>query len=103
MTWIKILIGVGSGALNGAAIALLGYGKSSNAEEFDWKKAAQTTILGAIIGGIAGAEGMNYQQAQDWAEQTGAIIIAEYALKSIWRYFKLDKKISKALQWLSSL
>ena len=89
--WIKVLIGIGSGALNGAVISLLGYGKSQKVESFDWKKAIKTTALGAIIGGIAGAEGTTYQQAQDWATQTGAIVIIEYILKGIWRYFKLEK------------
>lgn len=82
---IEILKGILFGAVSGAIIALLGYAKSSTVESFDPQKAIQTVVVGAVVGGISGAYGWTYQQAEQWASNMGIITITEYTKKFIWR------------------
>jgi hypothetical protein len=82
---LDLLAKIGAGAVSGAFIALLGYAKSATVESFDPAKAAQTVVVGAVVGGIAGEAGMSYEQAQDWASTMGVITLTEFAKKAIWR------------------
>ena len=82
---IGTIKGILAGAICGAITALLGYAKSSTKEDFNPKKARQTIIVGAVIGGIAGYQGWTYQQAYEWAGSTGVIVLVEYIKKAILR------------------
>jgi len=83
-----VIAGVVFGAISGAIIALTGYAKSVTVEKFDPKKATQTIIVGAIVGGIAGFYGWDYARAEAWAGNMGVITIVEYVKKAIWREWK---------------
>jgi len=85
---IEILQGILGGVANGAIVSLLGYAKSSKVETFDPRKATQTVIVGAVIGGFAGYYGWTYQQAYEWASSMGIITIIEYVKKAILRRMK---------------
>jgi len=74
-----------AGAICGSVTALLGYAKSSTAESFDWKKARQTMIIGAVIGGISGYFGWSYDKAEEWASNMGITTLIEYIKKAILR------------------
>ena len=82
---IEIIKGIAVGAVCGAITALLGYAKSVTAEKFDPQKAAQTIVVGAVVGGVAGYYGWTYQEAQEWATNIGLITLIEYLKKAIWR------------------
>jgi ABC-type xylose transport system permease subunit len=84
MVW-QIVLSTGAGAFSGLITALLGYAKSSTMESFDPKKAVQTIIVGAIVGGFAGAWGVTYQQAYEYLGSIGGIVIIEYVKKAVWR------------------
>jgi len=71
------------GAASGAIAALLGFAKSATVESFDAKKAVQTIIVGAFVGGVAGYYGVEYSRAEEWLGSIGAITLAEYIKKSI--------------------
>jgi hypothetical protein len=79
----QIVWGVVAGIISGAVTALLGYAKSSAVESFDPKKAVQTIIVGAVVGGFAGAWGVTYQQAYEYLGSVGAITLIEYVKKAI--------------------
>lgn len=81
---MEIVVGVLAGIVNGAITALLGYAKSYGAV-FDAKKALQTVIIGAFIGGVAGYTGWTYTKAEEWASSVGAITIVEYVKKAVLR------------------
>ena len=80
-----------AGAVSGAVTALLGYAKNSTTEDFEPKKALQTIIVGAVVGGIAGYYGWTYTQAYEWAGSMGIITIVEYAKKAILRRIELSE------------
>jgi hypothetical protein len=82
MVW-QIVWGVIAGIISGAVTALLGYAKSSTTESFDPKKAVQTIIVGAIVGGFAGAWGVPYNQAYEYLGSIGGITLIEYVKKAI--------------------
>jgi len=88
----ELITGVISGAISGAIIALTGYAKSSTVEKFSMKKARQTVIVGAVIGGIAGFYGWTYAQAETWAANMGVIVILEHVKKAVWRRWKKLQK-----------
>ena len=84
MMW-KILKGILIGMICGAITALLGYAKSVTSEKFNLKKAVQTIIVGAVVGGISGYFGWTYEQAEEWASNMGITTILEYLKKAVWR------------------
>jgi hypothetical protein len=73
------------GALCGAAVALLGYAKSSSVESFEPKKAIQTVIVGAVVGVASTQLGFTYQQAYEWCANMGVLTLVEYIKKAIIR------------------
>lgn len=55
MSTVEMLVfGFGSGAI----YALSGWLKNTTTETFQWNKFAETTLLGGLVGLIAGASGM---------------------------------------------
>jgi len=82
-----VIAGVLAGVLAGAATAFFGYLKSAG-EKFQPKKAAQTIIVGGVVGGIAGYMGWTYEQAYEWASTVGIITLVEYIKKAIWKRIK---------------
>jgi len=82
---LHIIKAVIAGAICGSITALLGYAKSSTTESFDWKKARQTMIIGAVIGGISGYFGWSYDKAEEWASNMGITTLIEYIKKAILR------------------
>lgn len=83
----EILKNIGIGMLNGAFNAALGYAKSVDKESFDVYKFSQTVIVGGIVGGVATAFGVTYEQAYEWAATFGIIEVVERTKKFIWRKF----------------
>jgi len=79
----EIVVGVLGGVASGAITAILGYAKSSTVESFNPKKAAQTLVIGAVVGGFAGAWGVTYQEAYEYLGSVGAITLIEYVKKAI--------------------
>ncbi|RLI87285.1 MAG: hypothetical protein DRP01_02200 [Archaeoglobales archaeon] len=86
----EVVKGVLLGAVSGAIIAFTGYLKSSTVEKFNWKKARQTIIVGAVIGGIGGYFGWTYERAEEWASNMGILVLVEQIKKAIIR--RLPKK-----------
>ena len=82
---IEIVKGIAVGAVCGAVTALLGYAKSVTAEKFDPKKAAQTIVVGAVVGGVSGYYGWSYEESHEWATNIGLITLIEYLKKAVWR------------------
>lgn len=80
-----IWTGIAAGLVAGALTAVLGYAKSVTVETFDPKKAVQTLIIGAIVGGYAGYAGVTYEQAYEFFGTIGAITVIEYIKKAVWR------------------
>jgi len=89
------------GILSGIITALFGYFKSATEETFNLGKFVQTIIIGAIVGGVAGYYGVDYQQAYDWLASIGAITAIEYVKKGLWRLIKKFWDIIKMriLRW----
>jgi hypothetical protein len=90
MLW-NIVWGIIAGIISGVITALLGYAKSSTVESFDPKKAVQTLIVGAVVGGFAGGWGITYQQAYEYLASVGAITLIEFVKKAIWRRLSSQK------------
>jgi len=84
----EIVKGVVFGAISGAIIALTGYAKSSTRESFNWEKATQTTIVGAVVGGIGGYFGMGYVETYEWLSTMGVVVLIEHLKKAILRRIK---------------
>ena len=82
LSLIQAILG---GVVSGALTAVLGYAKSSTVESFDPRKALQTLIVGAVVGGVAGYYGMDYTQAHDYMVSVGAITLIEYIKKAVLR------------------
>jgi len=82
---VNLVFAVLGGIASGAMTAVLGYAKSSTVESFDPKKALQTLVVGAVVGGVAGYCGMTYTQAYDYLLSVGAITLVEYVKKAILR------------------
>lgn len=78
-----IVKGIGMGAIT----MLLGYAKSVG-EAFDDKKAVQTLVVGAFVGGFAGYGGLEFKEAYDYLFSIGAITLLEYAKKAVWKRLK---------------
>ena len=90
----QIMIGIAAGVANGGIVAILGYAKSKpEGEEFDAAKLVQTAVVGGVVGGIAGFQGITYLQSYEWLSTMGAIGLIEYTKKAIWRTLK--KKLKK--------
>jgi len=87
---IEIVKGIIIGAICGSITALLGYAKSVTVEKFDPKKATQTIVVGAVVGGISGYYGWTYEEAEEWATNIGLVTLIEYLKKAISR--RLTKK-----------
>jgi len=87
LSW-QIVWGIVGGVVSGAITALLGYAKSSTVESFNAEKAAQTLIIGAIVGGYAGYWGVSYTQAYEYLGSVGAITLIEFVKKAVWRRIK---------------
>jgi len=85
---LEIIESVIMGAISGAITCLLGYAKSITVEKFDPRKARQTIIVGAVVGGIAGFYGWTYARAETWAASVGIITMIEYVKKSLIRVLK---------------
>jgi len=88
---IEIIKGIIIGAVCGAITALLGYAKNITSEEFDPKKATQTIIVGAVVGGAGGYYGWTYEQAEQWASNVGLVTLVEYLKKAIWRKIRRSR------------
>jgi len=82
--WQAILYGI----ISGIFVAGAGYFKSSPVEKWEPRKFFQTIIVGAVVGGIAGARGWTYAQAHEWAATVGLIVVLEYTKKGIYRWLK---------------
>jgi len=82
---LEVLKGIAVGIVTGTITALVGYAKSCTAESFSPKKAVQTVIVGAVVGGIAGYHGWTFEQAYEWASSVGIITVVEYIKKAVWR------------------
>jgi len=88
MEMLEIIKGTIIGVICGTITALLGYAKSVTSEEFDPKKAIQTMVVGAVVGGVSGYYGWTYDQAEEWASNIGLVTLTEYLKKAIWRKIK---------------
>ena len=82
---IEVIKGIIIGAICGAITALLGYAKSVTVEKFDPKKATQTIVVGAVVGGISGYYGWSYEKGEEWASNVGITTLIEYGKKTILR------------------
>jgi hypothetical protein len=107
---IKILIGIGRGLIYGAIAAAVGFLKTDengHLEDFDKQKFTKTVIIGAIVGGIAGA-GVTDSTWNDAATQIGISVevlrsivmvgitwLADQIVKLIWRRFKIETLVNK--------
>ena len=76
-----------AGAINGVAIAGLGYLKTKK-ETFSMSKFGETVIIGAIVGAGSGVTGLNYADSDAWFQSSGLIVVVDWALKAIVRKFK---------------
>jgi len=81
---LEVVTGIGMGLVSGVITAALGYAKSAG-ENFNYKKLLQTVIIGGFIGGVAGAMGISYTQAEQWLGTIGAITLVEYIMKGMLR------------------
>jgi len=88
---IEIVKGIVVGAICGAVTALLGYAKSVTSEKFEPAKAAQTIVVGAVVGGVSGYYGWTYEEAEEWATNIGLTTLVEYLKKAIWRKIRKNK------------
>jgi len=82
---MEMVSGIFAGTVCGAVTALLGYAKSVTVEKFNPKKALQTVVVGAVIGGVSGYYGWSYSRAEEWATNVGLITLVEYLKKAILR------------------
>ena len=89
---LEVIKGIIVGMVCGAITALLGYAKSVTVEKFNPKKAGQTVVVGAVIGGVSGYYGWTYQQAEEWASNIGLVTLTEFIKKAVWRKIKGDRK-----------
>jgi len=89
---LEVVKGVIFGAVSGAIICLTGYAKSSTVETFNWKKARQTIIVGAVVGGIGGYYGMTFTEAYEFASTMGVLVIVEHVKKALFRRVKKKPK-----------
>ena len=86
---MEIYLSMGIGALSGLFMAGAGYLKSYNGtvpEDFNLTKFASTTILGLIVGGIAGATGMTPDVIVALPAYGGLTLFIENLIKSISRF-----------------
>jgi hypothetical protein len=89
---MEIVKGILVGACLGAVTALTGYAKSVG-EKFDYQKAFQTVVVGAVVGGFSSYSGMTYQQSFDYLTNIGAITLVEYLKKAVWRRIKREQEV----------
>ena len=88
---VKILTGAFSGMVSGIILAVFGYAKNAG-EKFNFRKSAQTVILGVFVGLVAVYQGITYFETQDWFLTVGALTLFEYSLKTFWRRIVLPIK-----------
>ena len=89
--WTQVIEGLGSGLV----IALLGYAKSAKAEDFDWQKFGLTTLVGAIIGAIAGFMGTTYDATMQMTLFAGITTVVDNVIKAVYRLFAQPKTAKK--------
>jgi len=82
------------GALGGMAAATVGYlktesGRYKKLEEFDPEKFLKTTLLGGVVGAVAGAQGVSFEAAENFLTMVGVYgsisLFVDAAAKAIWR------------------
>jgi len=90
-----IIINVIAGASTGVGVAVAGYWKTEEKEKANYVKLAETAFVGAIVGGVGGFLGLNYNNAFTYVTNTGLITIIQYTGKIIVR-----KILPKIKAWL---
>jgi len=82
----NILSGLANGAWIGLTRSFLGLGKNLSStttteQAFDLKKMLPSLVIGIVIGGIAGASGLQYDKIESIGLQLGLTYAAQDALK----------------------
>lgn len=83
-----MLINILAGAVGGLAYSLSGLANKDKREKFDWKKMLPTIVVAAIVGGIAGWQGMDYGVVANGAVAAGFTVVVEKLWKAIYRKYK---------------
>lgn len=84
-----LLAKIALGAITGVGYSAFGYIKNRikhGEKEFDPKALAQTVIVGACVGGVAGELGISYESAWDYPGTAGLVTFVEWAKGAIWSY-----------------
>jgi len=63
--------------------------KSKNGQNFDWKRLGSTVVLGGIIGGVAGWQGVDYNYLVNATWVAGATVVVQKTWG--WLYNNLTK------------
>jgi NAD/NADP transhydrogenase beta subunit len=79
------------GAVSGVVANLIGYFKQKEVPQYDGVQLVQTVLIGAVIGGVASFQGIQYTDAEGllagMSVLTGLTAVTEQVAKAIWRRF----------------
>lgn len=70
-----------AGAVGAAFYGFTVYQKKKRKQDFDWNKFGPTVVIGAIIGGVAGWQGLEYNMVVD-ATWVG---MATVLVQNVWK------------------
>lgn len=92
-----VIQGLLGGVVSGGSAAVGGYLKNVG-EDFSFRNLAETVVEGVVVGGVAGVMGVTYMAAQDYLGSIGAVVLIDYAKKTlvrrVWPWLK--KKLGVA-------
>lgn len=86
---------VGTGIVSGFIASLVGLLKSGNLKDFDFQRAINVLVIGAVIGAVAAYKGVQFADAEAWLATlpvwAGLSALIEMAIKAIYRKVFPDK------------
>jgi len=88
---VELLKTVLLGLAQGLLVGLVGYAKSAG-EKFEPYKFFRSVTIGAIIGVVAGLNGVSYTEAKEYLASIGAIVLVDQFLKAVWRRIITDSE-----------
>ena len=74
-----------SGAVGGLGISILGYLKKQGDVKFDVKKFIPIVIVGAVIGAVAGYQGVDYGAIENASYAGSIALVVTWGWKAVWR------------------
>jgi hypothetical protein len=95
-TIMAVIWAVVMGAVSGIIAACLGYAKGASLEKIDSLKFLTTVLFGAVIGGLMGYFGWDYNTAYQFFITSGLVYLVENIAKAIYRRMpKSEPKVEK--------